>query len=51
MPKTLTQRLATPRRSTLVALKGEQELGRLVAVTDRAEIQALLDTALTAATA
>jgi thioredoxin 1 len=47
----LTLRLGIPRRSTLVVLKGEQELGRLVAVTGRDEIRALMDTALAAATA
>jgi len=31
-----------PGRSTLVAQKGRQELGRLVAGTSRADIQALL---------
>lgn len=46
----LARRLAIPRRSTLVALKGNRELGRLVAVTDRAAIGALLDAALAAAT-
>lgn len=47
----ITQRLAIPRRSTLVVLKGDQELGRIVAGTGRAQIKALLDTALAAATA
>lgn len=47
----LTERLAIPRRSTLVVLKGEQELGRIVAGTARADIKALMDLALTAATA
>jgi thiol-disulfide isomerase/thioredoxin len=47
----LTLRLGIPRRSTLVVLKGQQELGRLVAVTGRDEIRALMDTALAAATA
>ncbi len=32
-----------PRRSTLILLRGEQELGRLIAVTDPAEIRALLE--------
>jgi len=45
----LARRLAVRGRSTLVVLKGERELGRLVAVTDRAAIRALLDTALAAA--
>ena len=39
-----------PRRSTLLVLRGEEELGRLVAGTDTDEIRALLDTALSAAT-
>lgn len=39
-----------PRRSTLVAVKGDKELGRLVAQTGKAEIKALLDAALAAAT-
>ena len=47
----LTQSLNIPRRSTLVVLKGNQELGRIVAGTARAEIKALMDTALGAATA
>lgn len=37
-----------PRRSTLIVLKGDQELGRIVAGTSRADIQALLDTGLSA---
>lgn len=47
----LTQWLEIPRRSTLVALKGQDELGRIVAGTAKADIQALMDKALTAATA
>jgi thiol:disulfide interchange protein len=47
----ITKSLNIPRRSTLVVLKGEQELGRIVAGTGRAQIQALMDTALSAATA
>ncbi len=47
----ITQRLAIPRRSTLVVLKGEEELGRIVAGTGRAQIKALMDAALGAATA
>lgn len=39
-----------PRRSTLIVLKGGDELGRIVAGTGKSEIQALMDTALTAAT-
>lgn len=46
----LTTRLAIPRRSTLVVLKGDAELGRIVAGTGRAQIKALMDTALAAAT-
>ncbi len=46
----LTVMLNIPRRSTLVVLKGEEELGRIVAGTARGEIKALLDTALSAAT-
>ncbi|MBT8457142.1 MAG: thioredoxin family protein [Silicimonas sp.] len=46
----LAKRLAIPRRSTLVVLKGDQELGRIVAGTRREDIKALMDTALTAAT-
>ncbi|MDP1669067.1 thioredoxin family protein [Phaeovulum sp.] len=38
-----------PRRSTLLVLKGDQELGRIVAGTSKAKIKALLDTALAAA--
>ena len=47
----LTQRLNIPRRSTLVVLKGDAELGRIVAGTSEAQIKDLLDTALRAATA
>ena len=47
----LSKRLNIPRRSTLVVLKGDQELGRLVARTSKRDIKALLDTALEAATA
>lgn len=39
-----------PRRSTLIVLKGDQELGRIVADTRASEIQNLLDVALKAAT-
>lgn len=35
-----------PRRSTLLVLKGDQELGRIVAAVDEAEIKALLDLGL-----
>jgi thioredoxin 1 len=40
-----------PRRSTLVVLRGDKELGRIVAGTARDEIKALMDLALQAATA
>lgn len=46
----LVRQLNIPRRSTLVVLKGDAELGRIVAGTGKAEIKALKDTALTAAT-
>lgn len=46
----LATSLNIPRRSTLVAIKGEQELGRIVAGTAQADIQALMDAALGAAT-
>lgn len=45
----LSKSLNIPRRSTLVALKGRQELGRIVAGTSKADIKALLDKALAAA--
>ena len=47
----VTTSRAIPRRSTLIVLKGDQELGRIVAGTGRDQIKALLDTALGAATA
>ncbi|MEL7114972.1 MAG: thioredoxin family protein [Pseudomonadota bacterium] len=47
----ITQRLNIPRRSTLVVLKGDQELGRIVAGTSQSRIQELMDTALAAAVA
>ncbi len=47
----ITRNLNIPRRSTLVVLKGDQELGRIVAGTSKAAIKALMDTALGAATA
>jgi thioredoxin 1 len=47
----LSRSLRIPRRSTLVVLKGEDELGRIVAGTSKADIKALMDTALDAATA
>ena len=43
--------LKIPRRSTIVALHGDQELARIVAGTAPAQIQKLLDAALAAATA
>lgn len=45
----LSRALKIPRRSTLVALKGQQEIGRIVAGTGKAEIKALFDAALAAA--
>ncbi|MEM9710394.1 MAG: thioredoxin family protein [Pseudomonadota bacterium] len=47
----LTKRLNIPRRSTLVVLKGDQEIGRIVAGTNRSQIKELMDLALSAATA
>jgi thioredoxin 1 len=47
----LVAQLNIPRRSTLVVLKGDAELGRIVAGTGRAEIKALMDLALQAALA
>lgn len=44
----LAKRLNIPRRSTLVALKGDKELGRIVAGTSTKDIKALMDTALAA---
>ncbi len=38
-----------PRRSTLIVLRGDEELGRVVAGTSRAVIKDLMDTALAAA--
>ena len=35
-----------PRRSTLIVLRGEEELGRVVAGTSEAQIKALMDTGL-----
>jgi thiol:disulfide interchange protein len=45
----LVRQLNIPRRSTLVVLKGDQELGRIVAGTAKDEIKALMDLALHAA--
>lgn len=47
----LSLRLRIPRRSTLVVLKGDAELGRVVAGTSMSQIKDLMDTALAAATA
>ncbi|WP_137701183.1 thioredoxin family protein [Marimonas lutisalis] len=47
----LVKRMNIPRRSTLVVLRGDQELGRIVAGTGEAEIKELMDTALSAAMA
>ena len=44
----LAQELRIPRRSTLVLLRGRQELGRIVAGTSKSEIRALLDKGLVA---
>ena len=46
----LSKDLAIPRRSTLVALKGTQEIGRIVAGTSRKQIKDLLDAAVASAT-
>ena len=45
----ISSRMGIPRRSTLVALKGDEELGRLVAATGKSAIQGLMDAALSAA--
>jgi thiol:disulfide interchange protein len=45
----LVKELNIPRRSTLVVMKGEEELGRIVAGTGKDEIKALMDVALGAA--
>ena len=45
----LTRSLAIPRRSTLVVLKGDRELGRIVAGTSESVIRELMDIALSAA--
>jgi len=42
----LARRLAVPRRSTLIALRGEQELDRIVAGTGEAAIRTLFERAL-----
>jgi len=46
----ITRSLNIPRRSTLVVLKGDKELGRIVAGTSKAQIKGLMDVALGAAT-
>lgn len=46
----LARSLNIPRRSTLVVLHGDKELGRIVAGTGKAEIKSLMDAALAAAT-
>lgn len=45
----LSRALKIPRRSTLVAVKGRDEVARIVAGTGKAEIKALFDAALSAA--
>ena len=47
----LAKRLRIPRRSTLVVLRGDQEIGRIVAGTKKSDIQALMDAGVAAATA
>ena len=44
----LVKSLRIPRRSTLVALKGDAEIGRIVAQTSSRKIKALMDAALSA---
>ena len=46
----LSRALNIPRRSTLVVLKGNKELGRIVAGTSKKVIKQLMDVALNAAT-
>jgi len=45
----ISRDLRIPRRSTLVSLKGREEIGRIVAGTSREDIKALMDAALSAA--
>jgi thiol-disulfide isomerase/thioredoxin len=45
----IVDRYNVPRRSTLIALKGDREIGRIVAGTSRQDIQTLMDGALNAA--
>jgi thioredoxin 1 len=47
----LSKDLKIPRRSTLVALKGNREIGRIVAGTSKQQIKELLDAAAASATA
>ncbi|MFW2589325.1 thioredoxin family protein [Sagittula sp. SSi028] len=47
----LTTELKVPRRSTLIVLQGDKELGRIVAGTRSADIKKLMDSALAAASA
>ena len=47
----LARRLKIPRRATLVVLKGDEELGRMVSGTSKSKIKALLDIALAASVA
>ncbi len=42
----VTTSRAIPRRSTLIVLRGEEELGRIVAGTSESDIQALMDLGL-----
>ena len=44
----VTTSRSIPRRSTLLVLKGDQELGRIVAGTRKSDIKALMDTGLNA---
>ncbi len=44
----LSRELNIPRRSTLVLLRGDEELGRVVARTSQSDIQALMDLGLNA---
>ena len=44
----ISKRLKVLRRSTLIAMKGSKELGRLVAATSRKDIKGLMDKALLA---
>ena len=46
----ISKKYKIPRRSTLIVLKGDKELGRIVAGTSKTKIKALLDKGLDAAT-